>query len=362
MTLAGVVLAPAVLFGPTGQAAADAAGAGAVTASTADGREDGAEVVLRWQDPRIIESSGLVSVGRWLVTTNDSGDVGRVFTVAARGADAGETVGVTTWSQDAVDVEALAPGGPGHVWVGDIGDNEAQRDSIAVTRVPVGVGDRTVDSTVYTLVYPDGAHDAETLLRDPTTGRLYVVTKELLGGTVYAAPRTLDPDGTNRLRRVGPVLPIATDGTFALDGSAIVVRGYFGATLYEWPSLRELRDVALPVQDQGEGLAITRGGGLLESTEGRGTAVLRVPTSAALRARLRGDEPADATPSASASSGAAGDSAGDSAGGGVGDVTGDVTASVPGWVLAGIAGLAGVLVLGVLVALAVAAARGLRRR
>ena len=118
-------------------------------------------------------------------TTNDSGDIGRVFTVDAA---TGETVGTTYWADGPRDVEALAPAGPGRVWVGDIGDNSGSRDSIEVTRVPVGDGDRTVDEETIDLVYPDGPRDAEALLVDPTTGRILVVTKGVFAGEVYAAP------------------------------------------------------------------------------------------------------------------------------------------------------------------------------
>ncbi|MCM0620781.1 hypothetical protein [Nocardioides bruguierae] len=317
-------------------------------------------VVLVWDDPRIIESSGLVDTGRYLVTTNDSGDSGQVFTVAARGEDAGETVGVTTWSDDPTDVEALAPAGRGHVWVGDIGDNNAVRDSIQVARVPVGAGDRTVSPTVYDLVYPDGARDAETLLRHPRTGRLFVVSKELLGGSVYAAPATLDPDGPNELTRVGPVLPIATDGSFGLDGRSVVVRGYFSSVVYAWPSLRRVAEVAMPDQQQGEGIAVDRRGRLLVSTEGRGTEVLRVATPVRVRAILRGDE----------GDGTAGGSDADEAEPGdlpdpdafdpevAADPARAVPDTVPSWILAGLTSLAALLLAG----LAVLGLRGLLRR
>ena len=115
--------------------------------------------VFRFEDTTIVESSGLVVEGGLFVTTNDSGDSGRVFAVDP---DSGETVGVTRWSEDPTDVEALAPAGDRSVWVGDIGDNEAQRDSIEVTRVPVGAAEVTVDEPTYDLVYPEGAVNAET--------------------------------------------------------------------------------------------------------------------------------------------------------------------------------------------------------
>ena len=82
------------------------------------------EVAFRFTDPDIVESSGLVAVDGLVVTTNDSGDSGRVFAVDPA---TGATVGVTRWATDPEDVEALAPAGPGHVWVADIGDNQHAR-------------------------------------------------------------------------------------------------------------------------------------------------------------------------------------------------------------------------------------------
>ena len=140
--------------------------------------------VFRFQDPDIIESSGLVVTAGLFFTINDSGDSARVFAVDPA---SGKTVGVTTWSsQEPIDVEALAPAGPGEVWVGDTGGNNVARDTVTVARVPVGRGDRTVDAPTYTLAYPDGDHDAETLVTDPVSGWLYVATKNPFGDKLVA--------------------------------------------------------------------------------------------------------------------------------------------------------------------------------
>ena len=197
-----------------------ASAAAFLAGSLAGPAEPHASIDLTFADPAIVESSGLVVRDGLFVTVNDSGDRGRVFVVDRSGA----TVGTTSWAEAPEDVEALAPAGPGSVWVGDIGDNGASRDSIEVLRVPYGRGDRTVEPTTYTLVYPDGAHDAETLLAHPRTGQLFVITKNLFGGTVYAAPRELSTGHPNRLRAVADSLAIVTDGAFLPDGRHYLVR------------------------------------------------------------------------------------------------------------------------------------------
>lgn len=254
-------------------------------ATGAPGPLEGSETDFRFADRDIVESSGLAVVDSLVVTTNDSGDSGRVFTVDPR---SGQTVGVTSWAGEPVDVEALAPSGSDHVWVADIGDNQHVRDSVEVLRVPVGRGDTEASPESYELVYPDGSHDAEALLAHPLTGRLFVVTKGVFAATVYAAPARLRPDRPNSLAPVAEAPGLVTDATFLPGGGAVVVRTYSRAHVVEFPSWQPVTSWQLPDQDQGEGIA-SDGADLLISTEGVRSEVLRVPVPAeALAADLFG--------------------------------------------------------------------------
>lgn len=235
---------------------------------------------FRFQDPAIVESSGLALVDGLVVTVNDSGDEPRVFTVDPA---TGQTVGVTRWAGEATDVEALAPAGDGEVWVADIGDNDAERDTVTALRVPVGPGDRDVEVPAYRLRYPDGPRDAEALLAHPGTGRLLVVSKGLLGGEAYLAPRTLAADRVNRLRPLGPVMPLVTGGEFFPDGRHLVLRDYSRAVVHTWPGLEQVGQLALPRQQQGEAIAVTDDGRFLVSTEGPRSPVHSVAPTRQLR-------------------------------------------------------------------------------
>ena len=230
-------------------------------------------VAFVFQDPAIVESSGLAVVGGRVVTTNDSGDTGRVFAVDAR---TGRTVGTTTWSREPVDVEALAPAGPRSVWVGDIGDNDGVRRSVQVVPVPVGTGPVAADGPTYELRYPDGGRDAEALLAHPLTGRLYVVTKGLFGGQVLETPQPLRASGPNRLTELASAPALVTDGAFLPYGGAAVLRTYGRAVVLSYPSWEPVASWELPRQEQGEGLAVA-GTELLLSSEGERSAVLREP-------------------------------------------------------------------------------------
>lgn len=274
---------------------------GASLAEERDGEE-----VFRFTDPAIVESSGLVAAGDYLVTVNDSGDAARVFLVDPA---TGDTVGVTRWSMRPDDVEALAPAGDNEVWVGDIGDNDHERDSVTVWRVPLGVGQRMVAGAAYELVMPE-PDDAEAMLTDPATGRLHLVTKSISGGVVYAAPATLDAAAPNRMQRVADVAGLVTDGSFFPDGRHLMLRNYTTGFVYTFPGFDLVDSFPLPAQQQGEGLAITADGRVLISSEGVRSPVLEVrlpdevtealagrpgasPTAQEPGTEARGDEPVE---------------------------------------------------------------------
>ena len=231
-------------------------------------------VVTTLHDDRIDESSGLVVRGGRIFTVNDSGDGPYVYAVDER---TGRTVAVTTYAEDdPEDVEALAPGPGGSLWVGDIGDNRAVRASIRVYHLVPARRDATVSATAYDLEYPDRPHDAEALLVQPRTGRLLVVTKRFLrGGVVYRAPRTLVPGQVNELERVARVPGLVTDGTFLPDGRHVLLRTYGSAALYTYPGFKRLADVPLPRQEQGEAIAVDHGRVYL-SSEGEHSDVLAI--------------------------------------------------------------------------------------
>ena len=305
--------------------------------------------LFAFQDPAITESSGLVDAGRTVYTVNDSGSQPVLYAVDAGN---GRTRATTTYtSVDVTDVEALAPAPGGDVWVGDIGDNLRSRDAIAIYRVTPG----QPDATRIELTYPDGPRDAETLLAHPRTGRLFVVSKTVFGGTVYAAPRRLVPAVPNRMRAVAVVPGLLTDGTFLPDGRHVLLRGYGAATLLSFPDFAVLGSFDLPEQEQGEGLSVGDDGRILLSSEGRGAEVLEVKLPQRLQMVVDRREteatPRSPTPTPSASADLTGSKRADEPTRQASDVQ---TRRVGGWVLLGTVGA--LVVTGV-----VSAARSRRR-
>lgn len=235
------------------------------------------------QDPALTEASGLAVSGRHpgIVWTHNDG--GAVAQLRALDRDGRMVAVVTLAGVDPYDPEALAPftpsGGKPELWLGDIGDNSTRRSDISVFRIeePQRLVDQTVHSVQYRLRYPDGPHDAEAVMVQPRTGRVFVATKVLGTGGLYATPGPPAAGGTTELERVGDAPVLVTDGAFLPDGR-MVLRTYSAVYLLD----RRLRQVAaaeLPAQPQGESVAVD-GDGLLVGSEGAGSAVYRVPVPA----------------------------------------------------------------------------------
>ncbi|MFC0036989.1 hypothetical protein [Actinomadura rayongensis] len=278
------------------------AGAGAVAAgllvpvaATGAAADDvKSTVVFRVTDPRITEASGLAVSARHpgvLYTHNDSGGQPVIY---ALGPDGRTRATLRLAGATARDWEAMATGrderGRPCVFVADIGDNLGGAwPYVTVYRIPepAELRSQTVRATAFRFKYEDGPRNAETMMIDPRTNRLYIASK-LFGASLYAAPPKLRTRGFNTLRKVGGAPAIATDGAFAPDGRSFVIRTYFGARLYtmkpDGKPGKSLGSLALPAQKQGESITYTRDGtAVLVGSEGSDQPVYRVPLDPELR-------------------------------------------------------------------------------
>ena len=217
------------------------------------------------------ELSGLVlsrSQPGVLWAHNDSGDRPRVFALRADGTVLAD---LDVPGAEASDWEDIAIRGR-TLYLGDIGDNARQRRTVDVYRVAepdVPATGTTAPATRLRLRYPDGAHDAETLLVDPRSGAIAIVTKELDGRSgVYVAR------GSQGRLRLAARLDLglgslATGGDVSADGRVIAIRTY--GSVFVWrrapgtslaAALRG-KPCASPTplrEGQGEALALTRDG------------------------------------------------------------------------------------------------------
>jgi hypothetical protein len=141
-----------------------------------------------------------------------------------------------------------------------------------------------------TLRYPDGAHNAEALLVDPSTGALVLVTKTFGGDSgIYVASKP-SASATTLLRRRGRLAlgagEAVTAGDVSADGRTVVLRTYDRAFVWRRragePVAAALRRrpctarADLFAEGQGEALALTaRGGSFYTVPEGPRPAIRR---------------------------------------------------------------------------------------
>lgn len=311
-------------------------------------------------DPRLSESSALAVSPRdpdLLYTVNDSGHAPVVFVLDRSGGADSQVVGTTSLAgldSPDLDPEAIAVAGD-VLWVADIGDNEADRADIALYALPApGRGTATVRPERYPLAYPKGLRDdAEALVADPASARMWVITKGWLSGSVFAVPDPLVPDRVNRLRPLrGVEVPLlVTDGTALPGHDAAVLRTYVGASVYTLPEWEPLGSFGLPRQEQGEALAaLPAARALLAGSEGTPTRIdrIRLPSELVMALRERRE---DTEPPSTPGSGSADRPGADGPGADQPDAVGSETGP-SGWLLAaGTTVLAGSAAAGLLLAL-----------
>ena len=236
-------------------------------------------------DPRLGELSGMVVHDGELWAVSDGGRRVQVHRIDRSNC---QVIDTRTADVDPYDVEDLAVGPDGALWVADLGDNDRHRDTVAVVVLP-----ERGDARLHRLTYPDGPHDAEAVLVD-SHGRPFVITKEV--GRPAGLYRTADPpdgEGPTPLLAVGELtLPtsdtlggpvggigsrLVTGAALSADGAVAAVRTYTDAWLFpvsggDLVAAFNQAPVRVPLPDepQGEAIAFEPDGALLSGSETRG--------------------------------------------------------------------------------------------
>lgn len=233
------------------------------------------------QDPRLREISGVVASHRQsnvLWVHNDSGSRAEVYALSQEGALLATYRVQGAEARDWEDI-ALGPGpdpAKEYLYIGDIGDNRARYPAIQVYRTPEpNLKSQPATPILHTepceriqLVYPDGPQDAETLVVDPVTGDLFIVSKRHLFSHVYRASAPLKTGKAIPLVLV-TLLPwgLATGGDISKDGKQVVFRGPSHAMIWQrpeqgplWGNLRHNgKQVRLQSEPQGEAICFGEG-------------------------------------------------------------------------------------------------------
>ncbi len=237
--------------------------------------------VSRISDDRIKESSGLAISAQHrdlAYTINDAGNAPIVYAIEI---STGDVVGETKVGGGPVrDSEAIAIDGKGRMWLADLGDNDEERDDVALYRFPEpGPGNHSVDATRFPVSYGSGPVDVEAFLVHPETNEKFLITKEKKnGGALLALPGKLAADRANPARDVGKQMPQDTsDGTFTPDGSQALVRTRESVFVYDPKTWQQVEQLSVPEVEQGESIAMEPDGrSFIIGSEGKNSPLIRV--------------------------------------------------------------------------------------
>ena len=198
----------------------------------------------------IQEASGIVASltnDNVIWTHNDSGDSNRIFAMNTQGKHLGEYFLNDSQNRDWEDI-AIGPGpeeGLHYLYVGDIGDNFSENDIKHIYRV---IEPKLNSSSNFNSIqldgiesisfqYEDGNRDAETLIIDPLTKDIIIISKrEATAVHIYSIPFPQDTDTilTANLIMTKDFYPndnFATSqwivgGDISHDGKEILVKSY----------------------------------------------------------------------------------------------------------------------------------------
>jgi hypothetical protein len=247
-------------------------------------------------DAALAEVSGVVASSTLpdvFFVHNDSGDSARFFAIDGTGHRLAtyKVSGAT-----AVDWEDIARGpcpAKSCIYLADIGDNNLNRGTYTVYRVPepATAADATVTAEALPFTYPDGSHNAETLLVHPVTGQLVIVTKVSAGASsIYAFPLPLTPGSSVMLSKVGQVTAPTGDARFTggdvhPQGAGVLLRSYTNIFYYAMSKGSSIANAlagapcTLPAPSEAQGEAVgwlSSGSGYVTVSEGVGANEYRI--------------------------------------------------------------------------------------
>jgi hypothetical protein len=222
-------------------------------------------------DERLPEASGIASSivnPGYIWAHNDGQNPAEVFLVDTT-ARVKMVCRLAVDNRDWEDI-AVGPGpesGKTYVYVGEIGDNNAIHDTKIIYRFEEPVADVAEKDIVLTdtltIVLSDGKRDTETLMIDPLSKDLYLISKREDNVGVYRVshPFTSQPLTAEKVATI-PFFKIVA-GSFSADGLEILLKDY--DHIYYWKRSKDeplekvllRKPELLPYESEAQGEAIT---------------------------------------------------------------------------------------------------------
>lgn len=234
------------------------------------------EVLGHVNTDKITEASGIaasVPLKGCYWTHNDSGNKPEVFLLNNKAALISTVKLKDVSNRDWEDIaEGIGPEkGKHYVYVADIGDNAGIRKHIRIYRFeePGALPPEqwTVTPDVLTLKYPNGPRDAETILIDPISKQIYIVSKREKAVSLYKAGKLFFRNGDKVTLEKLIKLPYywVTSGNISKDGHHIVIKTI--NNIYYWhrntgesvedAMSKPATELPYEPEPQGEGITIT---------------------------------------------------------------------------------------------------------
>lgn len=219
------------------------------------------------------EASGMVesrTIVRHLWVQEDGGNIAQLHLIDINGKFV-KRIALPFANRDWEDL-GIGPGpetGVSYLYMADIGDNNARNSACYIYRFPepksAGESVTTVDKI--TFKYPDGARDAETILVDPATKDIFIVSKRESKARLYKLPYPQSITETITAKYLGE-LPIfgPTGGSVSVDGSEILIRTYLDVNYWYRTDNQSMENLLLnntpktlkiDLEQQGEAVAFS---------------------------------------------------------------------------------------------------------
>lgn len=227
----------------------------------------------------IDEASGIapsINLPGNLWTQQDSGQPNSVYLLSQDGKTIKEYKVPGSLNHDWEDI-AVGVGpesGTNYIYLADIGNNNLpMTDKNIIYRVPelkdVNGSFSEGSLAKITFSYPDGPRDAESILLDPVTKDIFIISKELDKANLYRLASPQSVTETIVAEKIGtvPSVTIATAGDISADGSEILVRNYFavyywqrksGETIGQTLRQKPTKQLTVAAEPQGEGICFDR--------------------------------------------------------------------------------------------------------
>lgn len=203
-----------------------------------------------------------------IYTHNDSGGKPYIYMIDTYGGEKGKIILEGVKNRDWEDI-AVGPGpNPNlhYIYVGDIGDNRGVYPEIFIHRLAEPkpfTSELRIKPKTLKLTYPDGPKDAETLMVDPVSKDIFILSKRDSANILYRVPTTAFEKDEYVLEKVMELpFTMSVAGDISFDGTQILIKNYL--TVFFWerkagesiPEALSRDPLILPYKPEPQGEAI----------------------------------------------------------------------------------------------------------